>query len=89
MSALHVRCNALQIPGVERCPQGPSDVGGEQAAMGPKAQQPNGIPALQAEGEGFEPSVDRKADNGFRDRAERPQCRITTGVCVPGECRGE
>ena len=28
--------------------------------------------ALVAEGEGFEPSVDRKAHNGFRDRPVQP-----------------
>jgi hypothetical protein len=29
-----------------------------------------GFPGPKAEGEGFEPSVDRKAHNGFRDRAD-------------------
>jgi hypothetical protein len=30
------------------------------------------ISVLSAEGEGFEPSVDREAHNGFRDRPVQP-----------------
>jgi hypothetical protein len=29
-----------------------------------------------------------EAGGGFRDRSERPQCHITTGVCVPGNTGG-
>ena len=32
----------------------------------------NAVAGLEAEGEGFEPSVDRKAHNGFRDRPVKP-----------------
>src|SRR5207244_11897908 len=38
----------------------------------PDSRSTSGRLALQAEGEGFEPSVDRKAHNGFRDRPVQP-----------------
>jgi hypothetical protein len=45
--------------------------------------------ALRAEGEGFEPSVDRKAHNGFRDRGGLDGARGTTRIrdnrrCIEG-----
>ena len=39
--------------------------------------------ALVAEGEGFEPSVDRKAHNGFRDRPVQP-LRHPSGIKIIG-----
>jgi hypothetical protein len=35
--------------------------------------RPNGV-AIEAEGEGFEPSIRQTTDNGFRDRRIRPLC---------------
>ena len=47
------------------------------------------IPAYQAEGEGFEPSSDPEARNGFRDRRIRPLChpserekQARVGLCL-------
>src|SRR5262249_44163199 len=41
---------------------------------GPQSLRPCGIAACEAEGEGFEPSSDETARNGFRDRRIRPLC---------------
>jgi hypothetical protein len=38
----------------------------------PRARSTGGIAGSEAEGEGFEPSVDRIAHNGFRDRPVQP-----------------
>ena len=43
----------------------------------------------QAEGEGFEPSVDRKAHYGFRDRAGTAAIAHHNWSQRPGEYRGE
>jgi hypothetical protein len=45
--------------------------------------------AVRAEGEGFEPSVDRKAHNGFRDQGGLDRARGTTRIrdnrrCIEG-----
>jgi hypothetical protein len=39
----------------------------------------------EAEGEGFEPSSDETARNGFRDRRIRPLCHPSAGALRPGQ----
>src|SRR5438105_1653948 len=39
----------------------------------------HGFPHVKAEGEGFEPSSDPRARNGFRDRRIRPLCHPSEG----------
>jgi hypothetical protein len=41
---------------------------------------PSEKPLDQAEGEGFEPSTDGTAGNGFRDRRIRPLCHPSADV---------
>jgi hypothetical protein len=67
---LHSCCTALHEYGAERVRQGPSGVEGRCSCWPANPLQIDGFLGLKAEGEGFEPSVDRKAHNGFRDRAE-------------------
>jgi hypothetical protein len=46
----------------------------------PKPLDTTGFWLYQAEGEGFEPSSDPEARNGFRDRRIRPLCHPSEGV---------
>jgi hypothetical protein len=49
----------------------------------PMGANPHGerVCAVEAEGEGFEPSSDLTARNGFRDRRIRPLCHPSTEPC--------
>jgi hypothetical protein len=72
MSLLHGCCNVLHKYGAERVRQGPTGVTGRDAAGSVKALQINHFSDYKAEGEGFEPSDDVTAVNGFRDRPVQP-----------------
>jgi hypothetical protein len=63
--ALHVRCTDRPLFGGR---EGPS--GANQSRR--RDDQSSCDKPTSAEGEGFEPSVDRKAHNGFRDRPVQP-----------------
>ena len=43
------------------------------------ASDPRGLSIKQAERVGFEPTVDRTADNGFRDRPVQPLRHLSEG----------
>ena len=66
--ALHVRCTALHKSALFWGREGPPGVDQQREIDAEKACKS----ATSAEGEGFEPSVDRKAHNGFRDRPVQP-----------------
>ena len=72
MGVLQGCCKVLQKYGAERVPQGPTGVEPGYHGRSRKFLQIVQLSGLIAEGEGFEPSVDRKAHNGFRDRPVQP-----------------
>ena len=72
MTALHVRCNALHKYGASRGPEGPTEAVERHTHEVPQPHSQSGIAALQAEGEGFEPSKRLTTLNGFRDRPVQP-----------------
>ena len=72
MTALHVRCNALHKYGASRGPEGPTEAAERHTHEVPQPHSQSGITALQAEGEGFEPSKRLTTLNGFRDRPVQP-----------------
>jgi hypothetical protein len=65
-------CNVLHKYGPERVLEGPTGVSGTIDKLRAKALQIGHLSGPKTEGEGFEPSVDRKAHNGFRDRPVQP-----------------
>jgi hypothetical protein len=69
MSVLQGCCKVLHEHGAERVQRGPTGVEPLGHLGLAKSLQINVIPGPKAEGEGFEPSVDRKAHNGFRGRS--------------------
>ena len=88
MGVLQGCCKVLHKYGVERVHEGPSGLHRRYDRRPPKYLQIDEFSALKAEGEGFEPSVDRKAHNGFRDRPVQPlrhpsgmdNCRCSVGL---------
>ena len=53
------------------------------------ASDPRGLSIKQAERVGFEPTVDRTADNGFRGSTGRTAIAAAQPTARPGECEGE
>jgi hypothetical protein len=89
MGVLQGCCKVLHKYGAERVRQGPTGVHGRGHVRPAKHVQIAYFLRAEAEGEGFEPSVDRKAHNGFRGRAgeaAKPLVERSGGV---GECQGE
>jgi hypothetical protein len=82
MRLLHTCCTALHKYGPERVLEGPTGVRASGQARPAKGLQIGHLSALKAEGEGFEPSVDRKAHNGFRDRPVQPLRHPSGGIRV-------
>ena len=72
MTALHVRCTALHNLGLSRGREGSTEAPTRDTSRHQQNPHTERNSALQAEGEGFEPSKDLKALNGFRDRPVQP-----------------
>jgi hypothetical protein len=83
--ALHVRCTALHKSGLFWGREGPT--GADERAKS-KRQMP-AKSATSAEGRDSNPRWTVRPTTVFETAPKRPQCRITPGACVPGECRGE
>ena len=89
MTALHVRCNALHKYGASRGPEGSTEATQPHTSHVPQSRSQSGITALQAEGEGFEPSNELTPVNGFRDRTELPARPHHSWSLGPGGMQGE
>jgi hypothetical protein len=72
MSVLQGCCKVLHKYGADWVQRGPTGVEPPGHTGATKSLQIGGLAGSKTEGEGFEPSVDRKAHNGFRDRPVQP-----------------